>query len=239
MGRAKVIQADGLPRESNPVNRAMLCGAFGDGEWWTVAAMASVLTDQIPVALAARAALRVPAYAKADLETQILAGRHILVRETVCSAVGSKVFERRGSGRRREYRCIKPTAPRVCVGSKLSPDDLARPSSTTRFGIGRPQIYQIVAEHPKINFDDLITKLEPCMIDAAIDERFVAESIQQAIKKYHESEVEARQRVLAEREADPTAFLREARRFVVRMTLNDMISCKQLTEDHIFQVVEK
>jgi hypothetical protein len=238
-GRPKLIQDDGLERESNPVTRGMLREFFGDGKWRTIHDMVVVLMDRIPVQLAARAVLGSPKLAKKDLETQLRSGRRLLVRETVTSAVGSKVFEVRPGPNGREYRCVRPRPSRVKVGSRVLPLDLTKPAPSTQFGISRPQVYQVIAENPGIDFDELFARLLPCMIDDKIVTRYTNETIQGRIRRSHRGEAAIRAEVTACHAADPVAFLAKARLHLVRMLITDMVGDKQITEVRTFRVAKK
>jgi hypothetical protein len=236
--RATVLQPDGMLRDKNPANREALRKHFGDGKWRTAYDMGVTLHARgvIPDCIAIRAMSRSPKVLRRHVADQIRAGCRALVRESINAAVAAGVFESRGKGEKREYRCIQPQRSRPRVGSELSEAELKAAAAATRYGISHAHVYQLIKEHPKIEPKDLIPHLLSKMIDEAILARYTAEKIRRILEKAKastktEKRKAAEERVTRERRDDEDKFLADARLFTVSEIINDMVGKKKVTSE--------
>ena len=264
--RATVLQPDGMLRDKNPANRAALRKHFADDKWRTVHDIGVTLHARgvIPDCVAIRAMARSPEVRRRPIADQIRAGCSFLVRETLSTAVTAGVFESRGEGDEREYRCVQAARSHPRVGSELSEAELKAAAAATLCGISYAHVYLLIKENPQIEPKDLIPHLLFGLIDEAILASYTADRIRRIIDKAKKKKKKrvakerqddvdkamagnpvkrkaAEKQVAKERQDDEDRFLFEARLYAVNTVVNGLISSKKVKAvvTRTLSVVEK
>jgi hypothetical protein len=227
--RATVIQPDGMLRHKNPANRAALRKHFADDRWRTAYDMGVTLHSRgvIPACVAVQVLARSPRARLRPVADQIAVGCRQLVLETVTTAVSRGIFESRGAGSEREFRCVKRRTDHPRVGTELSAEELGRPSDSTAYGISYAAAYQQIVRNPGIDFEALVLALVPSMREDQVLARYSKEKVRQISRKIKHGTEEkklaaATARVEASRKKNPETFLAEARRHSVRQVVRDL-----------------
>jgi hypothetical protein len=210
-------------RNVNPVTRDLLRTCMRDRKWRRVSAIAVLLERRIDNADAARAAESNPAVARRKLNDRLIVGRQFLVRRALIPAVADGVFEKRAGEYGDEYRLSEGT-PKIVVGDVLPPAALTAPAATSKTGVSRMMVYQLVRENPGITISALNEKLAGCFDDDVVVARYWHD------RTRHASDA-VRRALDADQARDPAAFTRKARESILREYLTEMRVSGRIREE--------